>query len=326
MITIRFARWLLAGALCVATLAPAPAPAAEKLEKFTVGLVNWIGYSGLFVGQAKGFFTAEGLDVQPTVFSAPGDGMAPVMNGSLDMHFTTLDVVVKTAEKAPDAVKIGMLVDASRGADAFLAKTEFATVKDLKGKKVATTVGECNHLLLITALEANGLKETDVEIVNMNPDDAGTAFAAGSVDGATTWEPWITKATTTGKGHVVFSTKEAPYVIIDVLVMSPKHGDKKKIEAFLRGMVKAHEYIAANPADAAVIAAKALEQTPEEAAAMFGKVKLFSKAENFSELGTPEHPGPVIAATDVMDDFFIARKAMEKPINPWSLYDLSLLK
>ena len=81
----------------------------------------------------------------------------------------------------------------------------------------------------------------------MNPDDAGTAFAAGKLDGAVTWEPWITKATSAGQGHVVFSSKDAPYVIIDVLVTSPRKSDRKKIEGFLRGMVKAHEFIAAHP-------------------------------------------------------------------------------
>jgi len=312
----------LLGALIVA---PAVAHAA-KLEKFSVGLVNWIGYTGLFVGIDKGYFAEEGLEIDPKVFSAPGDGMAPVMNGDLDIHFTTLDVVVKAADKDPNAVKIPFLVDASRGADAFIAKTAYATVKDLKGKKVAVTIGECNELLLISALTSVGMKEEDVDIVNMNPDDAGTAFASGSVDAAVTWEPWITKATSGGEGHVVFSSKQAPYIIIDVLVISPKYGKQKQIEGFLRGMVKAHDYIAAHPDEAAVIAGKAFEQTPEEAAAMLTKVKLFSKAENFSELGTPEKPGPMIPATQALIDFFLGRKVIDKPLKPWSLYDMADLR
>ena len=323
---MRVSARLVVPAMLFAAVAVWPARASAKLEKFTVGLVNWIGYSGLFVGEAKGYFEAEGLDVENRVFSSPGDGLAPVMNGDLDMHFTTLDVVIKLADKSPGDLKIPFLVDASRGADAFIAKPQYATVKDLKGKQIAATVGECNHLLLLKALEAAGMKESDIELVNMNPDDAGTAFAAGKLDGAVTWEPWITKATSAGQGHVVFSSKDAPYVIIDVLVMSPKHGNRKHIEAFLRGMVRAHEFIAANPAESAAIAAKAFEQTPEEAAAMLTKVKFFSKAENFSELGTEAAPGPMIPATKDLVDFFLNRKVIDKPLAPWSLYDLSYLK
>lgn len=300
--------------------------ADKKLEKFTVGYVNWIGYTGLFVAKDKGFFAEEGLDVETKLFSAPGDGIPPVMNGDLDVHFTTLDTVVKADDKDPGAVVVPFLVDASRGADAFIAKKEYASVKDLKGKKVAATVGECNHLLLLKALGSAGMSETDIELVNMNPDDAGTAFATGSVDGAVTWEPWITKATSAGQGNVVYSTKDAPYVIIDVVILSPKHASKEKSEAFLRAMVKAHDFIATNPAEAAAIAGKAFEQTPDEAAAMLGKVKFFSKAENFAEIGTPAAPGPMIPATKDLIDFFIARKVMDKPLAPESVFDLSYLK
>lgn len=300
--------------------------ADKKVAKFSVGYVNWIGYTGLFVAKDKGYFAAEGLDVEPKLFSAPGDGIPPVMNGDLDMHFTTLDTVVKADDKDQGAVVVPFLIDASRGADAFIAKPQFASVKDLKGKKVAATVGECNHLLLLKALDSAGLKETDVQLVNMNPDDAGTAFASGSLDGAVTWEPWITKATSAGQGHVVFSSKEAPYVIIDVAILSPKHASKEKSEAFLRAMAKAHDFILANPAEAAAIAGKAFEQTPEEAGAMLTKVKFFTKAENFSEVGTPAAPGPMIGATKDLIDFFLARKVIDAPLKPESLFDLAYLK
>ena len=321
---LRIALLLAAGVLLAI---PSGARAADKkLSKFTVGYVNWIGYTGIFVAKDKGFFAEEGLDVETKLFSAPGDGIPPVMNGDLDVHFTTLDTVVKADDKAQGAVVVPFLVDASRGADAFLAKEQYKTVKDLKGKKIAATVGECNHLLLLKALASAGLTEKDIELVNMNPDDAGTAFASGSVDGAVTWEPWITKATSAGQGHVVFSSKEAPYVIIDVVIVSPKHANKEKSEAFLRAMAKAHDFILSNPAEAAAIAGKAFEQTPEEAAAMLTKVKFFTKAENFSEVGTPAAPGPMIGATQDLIDFFLARKVIDKPLKPESLFALGYLK
>lgn len=322
----RSVRTLMATVL-TATLAASPSLAAEKPEKFTVGLVNWIGYTGLFVGEEKGYFTEAGLEVENKVFSSPGDMVVPVMNGDLDIAFTTLDVVIKADDKAPGALKIlPFLVDASRGADAFIAKPQYTSVKDLKGKQIAATIGECNHLLLLKALEAASMKESDIELVNMNPDDAGTAFAAGRLDGAVTWEPWITKATNAGQGHVVFSSKDAPYVVMDVLIVSPKHARRAQVDAFLRGMVRAHEFIAANPTEAAAIAAKAFELTPEEAAAMLGKVKLFSKPESLSELGTAQAPGPMISATKDLVDFFLARKVIAKPLAPWSLYDMSYFK
>ena len=76
--------------------------------------------------------------------------------------------------------------------------------------------------MLQKALEKAGLTEKDIQLVNMNPDDAGAAFAAGKIDVAVTWEPWITKASGDKKGHVIFSSKETPNLILDVLAISTK--------------------------------------------------------------------------------------------------------
>src|SRR5690606_31777627 len=108
-------------------------------------------------------------------------------------------------------------------------------------------------------------------------------------------------------------------VILDVAVLSPKHAKRELSEKFLRAFAKAHDFILANPKEAAEIAAKAFEQTPEETSAMLSKVKFFTKEENFAEVGTPEKPGPVIAATKDLIDFFVERNVMEKPISPESV-------
>ena len=97
----------------------------------------------------------------------------------------------------------------------------------MKGRKVAATLGQCNQLLLEKALEKAGLTDKDIQLVNMNPDDAGAAFAAGKIDVAVTWEPWITKVSGEKKGHVIFSSKETPNLILDVLAISTKTAEEQ---------------------------------------------------------------------------------------------------
>ena len=87
--------------------------------------------------------------------------------------------MITALDKAPGQLKVVYLTDTSAGADAVLAKKDIADVKAMKGKKVAATLGQCNQLLLEKALEKAGLTEKDIKLVNMNPDDAGAAFAAG---------------------------------------------------------------------------------------------------------------------------------------------------
>lgn len=65
------------------------------------------------------------------------------------------------------------------------------TVADLKGKKVAIAKGSSSHNLTVQALAINGLSFTDIEPVYLAPADAVAAFATGSVEAWTIWDPYF---------------------------------------------------------------------------------------------------------------------------------------
>ncbi|HEX4336050.1 MAG TPA: aliphatic sulfonate ABC transporter substrate-binding protein [Polyangiaceae bacterium] len=300
-----------------------PADAAPPLKTYKVGFNAWIGSIGFFVAKDKGFFKEEGLDVQTKSFSSPGDGLKPLLSGDLDADLTTADTVLTILDKAPGQIKMVYLTDTSAGADAILAKKEIADVKGIKGKKVAATLGQCNQLLLDKALEKAGMTEKDIQLVNMNPDDAGAAFAAGQIDVAVTWEPWITKVSGEKKGHVIFSSKETPNLILDVLAISKKVATTKAAEtkAFLKGLNRGYDFVEAHPDEAAAIAAKALEQKPDEVKAMLPKVNLYGLAKNTELLA-----GPAADATKAVSKFFKDHKVNDTLVDTSSIYDASFLK
>jgi NitT/TauT family transport system substrate-binding protein len=63
------------------------------------------------------------------------------------------------------------------------------TIADLKGKRIATTVGTTAHVFLNTALQANNVSPKDVEILNQRMPDAVTSFISGAVP-AVLWVPF----------------------------------------------------------------------------------------------------------------------------------------
>ncbi len=314
----------ISAALVVAvSAASAQNAAAGELKPYRVGFNAWIGSIAFFVAQEKGFFKDEGLDVQTKSFSAPGDGLTPLIAGNLDAHLTTADSVITVLDKAPGQLKVVYLTDTSAGADAILARKDIADIKGMKGKKVAATLGQCNQLLLEKALEKAGLSDKDIDLVNMNPDDAGAAFAAGKVDVAVTWEPWITKIAGEKKGHVIFSSKETPNLILDVLAISTKTVKTKSAEtkAFLKALNRGYEFVQKSPDAAAAIAAKALEQKPDEVKAMLPKVNLYSGKKNLEVLA-----GPAAKASAQVAQFFKDKKVNDTLVDVGSIYDASYLK
>jgi NitT/TauT family transport system substrate-binding protein len=300
-----------------------PVHAAAPLKPYSVAYNAWIGSIAFFVAQQKGFFKDEGLDVQAKSFSSPGDGLKPLLGGQLDAALSTADSVLTVVDKAPGQLKVVYLTDTSSGADAILAKKDIATLQGMKGKKVAATLGQCNQLLLDKALEKAGLSEKDVQLVNMNPDDAGAAFAAGQIDVAVTWEPWITKVAGEKTGHVIFSSRETPNLILDVLAVSAQTASKKPAEtrAFLRAMNRGYDFVQTHLDEAAAIAAKALEQSPDEVKAMLPKVTLYSAAKNAEVMG-----GPAAEASKQVARFFKDHGVNDTVVDTTALYDASYLQ
>lgn len=67
-------------------------------------------------------------------------------------------------------------------------------VAGLRGKRIATTRGSVGHYLILRALDADGLKPSDVEIVFLSPGDTKAAFDSGAIDAWSTWSPYTATA------------------------------------------------------------------------------------------------------------------------------------
>jgi NitT/TauT family transport system substrate-binding protein len=253
---------------------------AADPQPLRVGYNNWVGFIAFFVAQDKGYFKDAGLAVQPKTFNAPGEGLVPLLSGDLDIHLSTVDAAILRSVASPGALRVVALVDTSAGADAVLGSAALKTPADLKGRKIAVTLGECNEVLLQKALQSAGLTEKDVTLVNMDPDAAGTALKAGNVDAAVTWEPWITQLVGAGNANALFTSKDAPNVLTDCVVVTKDASTAKAaaIRAFLAAMDKATTFVKEHPAGAAAIAGKALDVPPADITDMLGKVELYDLA------------------------------------------------
>ncbi|GBR04102.1 aliphatic sulfonate ABC transporter substrate-binding protein [Acetobacter oeni] len=68
------------------------------------------------------------------------------------------------------------------------------SVKDLKGRSVATLKSQTGHYLMLAALREAGLRDDDVRFVFIPPAAARMALQTGSVDAWATWGPYIAEA------------------------------------------------------------------------------------------------------------------------------------
>jgi len=313
---------LLLGAL-LALCASIASPLAIGAEKLKVGYNLWVGSAGVFVAQEKGYYKEAGLDVAFVPFKGPGDTLPALMGEHIDIALTTADNVVLVDAKSAAGLTIIYATDTSSGADAIVAKKAVSSLAALKGKTIAVTQGEVNELLLLKALEAAGMKPGDIKSVNMDPDTAGAAFVAGSVDAAVTWEPWISRAVASGDGKVAFSSAQAPNLILDVIAVKPSvlKARQKAIAAFLAATDQGTRFVAEHPDPAFPMVAKWLEVSPLEVKGMLAGVKLYDAREN----ATLFQAGVPARTLDVITAFYLERKAIAQTVKGRDMIDASLL-
>jgi len=147
------------------------------------------------------------------------DSVTAFAAGKLDGCALTAMEALQPAAAGIDTVAI-VVNDTSNGGDGVLVRG-IADLRGLRGKEILLAELSVSHYLLARGLDSVGMKEADVKIKNTDGDEAGKAFVADpSVQAVTTWNPHLFQATEGGKGKVIFSSKEIPGEIIDLLVVN----------------------------------------------------------------------------------------------------------
>ena len=131
--------------------------AALAAGPLKIGYSDWPGWVAWEIAIEKKWFKEAGVDVEFEWFDyvASMDAFAA---GKLDgVGMTNGDALV-TGSTGARSVMI-LMNDYSNGNDMVIGGPGIGTVKELKGKKIGVEVGFVSHLLLLNALEKNGMTE-----------------------------------------------------------------------------------------------------------------------------------------------------------------------
>src|SRR5215813_9351321 len=135
---------ILALAATVAVLL-ASAAGAEPLK---VGYSDWPGFTAWEIAKVKGLFKKHDVDVDLVWFPVYTDSLTALNTGKLDGNLQTWSDTMAPLSEGID-LKTVLVLDNSFGNDAIIAKPGIDSVKDLKGKTVATELATCDHFMLL---------------------------------------------------------------------------------------------------------------------------------------------------------------------------------
>ena len=178
-----------------------PTSAAQPLEVVRVGYLNSASDAGILLAIEKGYFAAQGLDIQLERFNTGAAMTAPLAAGQLDVgagspsaglynaaaRHITLKIV---ADKGSDRAGFGYQGIALRKG----LEDRVRTYADLRGLKIGMTGsgGISPELVLAEALRQGGLTMSDIETVAIPYPELNTALSTGAIDAAVHFEPLFT--------------------------------------------------------------------------------------------------------------------------------------
>lgn len=210
-------------------LSLASAAALHAGDKIKLAYSDWPGYTVLEVAKQKGWFKEAGVDVELEWFDYL-PSLDAFSAGKVDgVTVVATDALVNGANGAKS--KIIALLDYSNGSDMIVGKPGVKSIKDLKGQKIGVEVTLMEHLLLLHALQENGMSQSDVQLVNTPTNQAPQTLASGQVAAIGAWYPVSGQALKQVAGaKKLYTSANAKGLIYDVIAVNPisfaKHKDE----------------------------------------------------------------------------------------------------
>lgn len=198
------------------------------------------------------------------VFSAGSNKANENLNAQVLDIGSTAGAAALLARSNGAAIKtIGVFSQPEWAAVVVAQDSPIASIADLKGTKIAATKGTDPYFFLLQALRANGLSESDVEIINLQHADGYAALARGDVQAWAGLDPIMATTEINEGAQLIY--RNVDFNSYGVLNAREKfiEDSPETIDDVLACYEQARQWILDNPDEAAQILATEASLDPQ---------------------------------------------------------------
>ena len=202
----------IASLLCAAGVA-----GAQNLEKkritLAVGGKSLLYYLPLTIAERKGYFKAEGLEVEIVDFPGGAKALQAMVGGSADVVSGAYEHTINMHAKGQPIV--GLALQGRYNGIVFAVSkakaAQFKSAQDIRGLKVGVTApGSSTHMAVQNLAAKAGLKADDFAAIGVGASaGAVAAMKRGGIDAISNLDPVITKLESDGDVVVIVDTRTA---------------------------------------------------------------------------------------------------------------------
>ncbi|MFC8343928.1 aliphatic sulfonate ABC transporter substrate-binding protein [Streptomyces sp. NPDC057280] len=244
----------------------------DGLDSVKIGYFGNLTHATALVANQKGYFQKElgATEAKYQVFNAGPSEIEALNSGSIDIGWIGPSPSINgyTKSKGTNLRIIGG--SASGGVKLVVNPKKIKSLKDVKGKKIATPqLGNTQDVAFLNWIADQGWKvdaesgKGDVSVIRTDNKVTPDAYKAGSLDGAWVPEPTASKLVAEGAKVLLDESDLWPdkkFVITNIIVSQKFLKEHPKaVEAVLKASVETNKWINANPDEAKAAANKQLE-------------------------------------------------------------------
>ena len=170
-----------AAALAASLATPAQAQGKDKV----VLMLNWYTYSEhapFYLGKEKGYFDAEGIDLDIQEGRGSAVTVQAVAAGSATFGYVDVPTMIKAAAKGAPVKAVGVALQTSAMSVMGFSDKNIKTPKDIVGKTVAITPGDSMVQIWPLFMKKTGLQETQFKTVAGDAQTKLNAVINGQAD------------------------------------------------------------------------------------------------------------------------------------------------
>jgi len=174
-----------------------PPVVVSQQARVRVGLSGQQGHGGAEYAIGQGWFTEQGLDIEPVTMPGNVGALLAVVGGSADIAGTNVFAHLWLREQGVDvrAIAADAAEERANPIHAILVPGNSAiqTASDLEGKRLGISGNNSNDRVMVQAwLESQGADPSQVELVEMPESVQWRALLEGRVDAVSAAEPLAT--------------------------------------------------------------------------------------------------------------------------------------
>jgi len=251
----------------------ARADAADHI-KATVPVPTDTAYAMYWVAADKGYFAAEGLDVD-VVLAGGGVATPALISGDAQFSGSPGAAIPAILKGAP--LKLVFVTQDHPSYQLWASDPAIKTLQDLKGRQVGViTRGDSTEAATRRALIAAGVDPSTVAFTGMSiPGARATAIITGALPAAALTFDDVATVEHSGKAHLLLDLSQAVQMVVGGAVTSDRMLKQNRPLAlrFIRALMKGYRYVRANKeATIAILLKRYPNETHDHYALVYDRV------------------------------------------------------